>query len=88
MGHPTRIGILILFNNKQKSKMTVTQIYDELGLTQPDTSRHLYILKNSSVLHCEKDASNSFYFINEEHFFIHCIANCMSKYKDDNIFGN
>ena len=69
-------------------KMTVTQIYEELGLTQPETSRHLSILKNSSVLHCEKDGSNSYYFINERHSFIHCIANCMSKYKDNNISEN
>lgn len=88
LGHPARIQILILLNNKPKIRMTVTQIYEELGLTQPETSRHLSILKNSSVLHCEKDGSNSYYFINEKHSFIHCIANCMSKYKDNNISEN
>ena len=88
LGHPARIEILILLKNKPKMKMTVTQIYEELGLTQPETSRHLSILKNSSVLHCEKDGSHSYYFINEKQFFIHCIANCMSKYKDNNISEN
>lgn len=79
LGHPARIEILVLLNNKQIKKMTVTQIYEELGLTQPETSRHLSILKNSSVLRCEKDGSHSYYFINEEDFFISGIANCMSN---------
>lgn len=87
LGHPARIEILILLNNKPKNRMTVTQIYEILGLTQPETSRHLLILKNSSVLHCEKDGANSYYFINEKHSFIYCIANCMSKYENNNISG-
>ncbi len=84
LGHPARIEILILLQKNQERKKTVSQIHDELGLTQPETSRHLSILKNTSVLHCEKEGSNSYYFINEEHSFIHCIANCMSKYEDNN----
>ncbi len=79
LGHPARIEILIMLNNKPKRKMTVTQIYENLGLTQPETSRHLSILKNSSVLDCEKDGSSSYYFINEEHSFIRCLVNCMSQ---------
>ena len=87
LGHPVRIEIIILLNNKQNKKMTVTQIYEELGLTQPETSRHLSILKNSSVLSCEKDGSHSYYFINKEDSFIGCIANCMSKYQNNTISG-
>lgn len=87
IGHPSRVEILFLLS-KKGPKMTVTEIYETLGLTQPETSRHLSILKNSSVLHCEKDGSNSYYFINEKYFFIHCIANCIGKYKDHNISEN
>ncbi len=85
IGHPARIKILVLLNSKPKIKMTVTQIYEQLGLTQPETSRHLSILKNSSVLHSEKDGANSYYFINEKQAFIHCIANCIIKYEKSNI---
>lgn len=88
LGHPTRISILVLLKSKTFKKMTVTQIHEKLGLTQPETSRHLSVLKNSSVLHCKKEGSNSYYFINEEHSFINCIANCMNKYEDNNISGN
>ena len=87
LGHPARIGILVLLNNKPIKKMTVTQIHEELGLTQPEASRHLSILKNSSVLYCEKDGSNSYYFINEEYSFVSSIVNCISKCEDNNNLG-
>ena len=83
IGHPSRIEILFLLI-KNSQKLSVTQIHENLGLTQPETSRHLAILKNSSVLECEKIGSNSYYFINEKNIFICCIANCINK-NDNNI---
>ena len=77
IGHPSRIEILFLLYKKGQ-KLSVTQIHENLGLTQPETSRHLAILKNSSVLECEKNGSNSYYFINEKNIFICCIANCIN----------
>lgn len=80
LGHPARIAILLLLSGKVK-KMSVTDIHENLGLTQPETSRHLSVLKNSAVLNCEKSGSNSYYFINKENSFIRPLANCISKYK-------
>jgi DNA-binding transcriptional ArsR family regulator len=82
LGHPARLEILLLLNGKKK-KLSVTDIHESLGLSQPEASRHLIVLKNGSVLNSEKVGSNSFYFINEEHSFIRCIANCMNKFKDE-----
>lgn len=82
LGHPARIEILILLKNNSKKKMTVTGIHEQLGLTQPETSRHLSVLKNSSILLCEKEGTNSYYFINEEHSFISCITNYINKQDD------
>ena len=82
LGHPARLEILLLLSGK-KRKLSVTDIHESLGLTQPETSRHLIVLKNGSVLNCEKEGSNSFYFINEDHSFIRCIANCMNKFKNN-----
>ena len=79
LGHPARIEILILLK-KYNGKMTVTQIQEELKLTQPETSRHLAVMKNGDVLQCEKEGSNAYYSINHEPPIIHCIAACMSKY--------
>ena len=84
LGHPARIEILILLQKNPNRKMTVTQIQEELSLTQPETSRHLSVLKVNSVLYCEKEGANSYYFINAEHSFIHCVANCLCKYEGKN----
>lgn len=84
IGHPSRVEILFLLN-KNGQKMSVTEIYETLELTQPETSRHLAVLKNSSVLKCEKEGSNSYYSINDDLFFISCIINCFSKYDSNNI---
>lgn len=83
IGHPSRVEILFLLN-RNGQRMSVTQIYETLGLTQPETSRHLAVLKNSTVLKCEKVGSNSYYFINEKNIFISSIANCFNKYDDNN----
>lgn len=78
LGHPARLEVLFLLN-KKKEKMSVTRIHESLGLTQPETSRHLTVMKNGSVLNCEKVGSNSYYSINDKHPFIRCIATCMSR---------
>jgi len=79
LGHPTRMDIFILLSSNERKKMSVTQIHEKLGLTQPETSRHLSILKNGAVLRCEKEKSNSFYFINNEDSFIRGLSNCIGE---------
>ncbi len=81
LGHPARIEILILLKNKPKEKMSVTQIQESLGLNQPETSRHLSVMKNGSVLNHKKEGSNSYYSINNELPITQCIAACLSKYR-------
>lgn len=83
LGHPVRLEILLLLNGK-KGKLSVTEIHESLGLTQPETSRHLTVMKNASVLNSEKEGSNSYYNINNEFPFIRCIAACISKYRNSN----
>jgi len=80
LGHPARLEILLLLNRK-KGKLSVTYIYESLGLTQPETSRHLTVMKNGSVLNCDKEGSNAYYSINDEFPLIRCIAACISKQK-------
>jgi ArsR family transcriptional regulator, arsenate/arsenite/antimonite-responsive transcriptional repressor len=63
LGHPARIEILRLLIQKKSNKIPVKQIHESLGLTQAETSRHLIVLKNASVLNCGKEGPNSFYFI-------------------------
>jgi DNA-binding transcriptional ArsR family regulator len=60
IGHPIRIEILRLLSTPKKTKLSVKEIYKSLGLSQPETSKHLIVLRNQSVLVCEKKEGHSF----------------------------
>ncbi len=79
LGHPVRIQILLLLNNKKNRNISVTEIHENLGLTQSETSRHLIVLKNASILACTKQGANSYYFINDKDTFIQGMATCINK---------
>jgi ArsR family transcriptional regulator, arsenate/arsenite/antimonite-responsive transcriptional repressor len=79
LGHPIRIDILRLLSAKQNEKLSVKEIHKCLGLSQPETSKHLIVLKNQSVLVCEKREGHSFYKINKEYSFIQNIINYLKR---------
>lgn len=78
VGHPTRVEIIRFLNEKKNQRTSVKQIQEMLGLTQVEASRHLIALKNLSVLSCDKQGTNSFYFINDDPF-VQNLANCLTK---------
>ena len=78
IGHPARIQIL-LFLSRINKKTSVTEIHQNLGFTQSETSRHLSILKNNHVLHCKKEGSNSYYFINVTNSLIKGLVSSLSR---------
>jgi len=71
-GHPDRVEILVLLSREKK--LSVKQIHESLRLSQPETSRHLTILKNASVLLCERKNGHSYYFLNNDYSFLKNIA--------------
>jgi len=79
LGHPVRLKILSLLADNISRKLTVTQIQEILRLTQPETSKHLTLMKAQSILNCEKRGGNSYYSINDEYPFIRCVINQIQK---------
>lgn len=79
LGHPVRVEILRLISNSKSNKLSVTEIHEHLGITQPETSKHLVLLKNISVLLCDRKAGYSYYRLNNEYPFIHGIINHVNK---------
>ncbi len=79
LGHPARLEILLLLNHK-KGNLSVTGIQEKLDLTQPETSRHLTVMKNAAVLSCKKVGSSAFYSVNDSFPFIRCIALCIRRH--------
>lgn len=79
LGHSTRVEIIHLLCNKKNQKISVKQIQESLGLGQVEASRHLIVLKNASVLDCDKEGTNSYYFINAKDAFVKNITTCLNK---------
>ena len=77
MGHSSRIEILLLL--KKNKKMSVTQIHEYLGLTQPETSRHLSIMKSKRILLFERDGSSIYYSINKNNLVFNFIEKLLKK---------
>jgi DNA-binding transcriptional ArsR family regulator len=76
MAHPVRVSILFVL--KEGEKMTVTQIYESLGIEQSTTSHHLGILKSKGVLCSKREGKNTYYYLKHSILgqLIECLQNC------------
>ena len=61
MAPPMRINIVSFLEDNQK--LTVTEIYEHLGIEQAVTSHHLGILKSKGVLTSIREGKNTYYFL-------------------------
>jgi DNA-binding transcriptional ArsR family regulator len=76
MAHPIRVSILFIL--KEGEKMTVTQIYESLGIEQSTASHHLGILKDRGVLCSKREGKNTYYYLKYTVLgqIIECLQNC------------
>jgi DNA-binding transcriptional ArsR family regulator len=76
MAHPMRIAIIELLTDNQK--LTVTEIYEHLGIEQASASHHLNILKNKGLLESKRDGKMILYSLRTQALtnVIECINQC------------
>lgn len=76
MAHPMRIAIIELLTNN--AKLTVTEIYDQLGIEQASASHHLNILKNKGLLDSKRDGKMIYYSLRTQALtnVVDCINQC------------
>ena len=63
LGHPVRLRILDLL--ERRDELTVTEIYEALGLEQAVCSQHLTLMRDKSILDHRKEGVNVFYSVGE-----------------------
>jgi DNA-binding transcriptional ArsR family regulator len=67
IAHPIRIAMIdVLYKKKE---MTVTEIFEQLGIEQAIASHHLSILKNQNIVEVKRDGKNSIYHLTDEGFY-------------------
>jgi DNA-binding transcriptional ArsR family regulator len=76
MAHPMRIAIIELLTDNPK--LTVTEIYETLGIEQASASHHLNILKNKGLLDSKRDGKMIYYSLRTHALMniIECINQC------------
>src|SRR5687768_4291883 len=79
IAHPARIKILSMLKGSAEGKMTVTAIQEKLGVSQPETSRHLLIMRGKGIVRCSKTGPHVFYFLNTQNTFIAQIVDCLTS---------
>lgn len=63
IAQPTRLGILCLLGD---GELSVGEIYQMLGTTQPNISQHLAILSNKKLVRSRKEKNRIFYSIGDK----------------------
>ena len=61
LGHPIRLSIVDILSSTEQ--LTVTEIYQTLGIEQAVASHHLRIMKSASSVKASKRGKNTFYKI-------------------------
>ena len=76
IAHPMRIAIIDLLHDSQK--LSVTEIYNSLGIEQATASHHLNILKNKGVLISKREGKKIYYSLRSVTLtgIIECINRC------------
>jgi len=73
-GDPTRLKIINLLAAKE---MTVNEIAEKIGLSQPTISRHLGVLRDAQVVIDRRDGQKVYYSLNRE-----SVQSCCSGFCD------
>lgn len=79
IAHPMRIAIIDMLHDT--SKMSVTEIYEKLGIEQAAASHHLNILKSKGVLVSKRDGKKIFYSLKSA--TLSQIVECLDRCNED-----
>jgi ArsR family transcriptional regulator len=71
----TRLEIIKLLAGKE---LTVNEIVDQIGLSQPTISRHLAILRGADIVIDRRDGQQVFYSLNKATIQECCCGFCVS----------
>ncbi|HAL65401.1 MAG TPA: transcriptional regulator [Bacteroidales bacterium] len=76
LAHPMRIAIIDMLTSNPK--MSVTEIYERLGIEQAAASHHLNILKNKGILVSKRDGKKIYYSLKNDALMqiVDCLDRC------------
>ena len=54
------------------NRLTVGEITEKVGVSQPTVSHHLAILREAGLIDCEREGRECFYWLNQERITVCC----------------
>ena len=66
-----RLTLVYILASGQMEKVSVTEMAEKMGLTQPAASQHLKILKTAKILNAKKQGNYIYYTFNHNAFINH-----------------
>ena len=64
LAHPVRLKILILLYHAKDKKICVSNLVDFLGISQPNVSQHLFVLRSAGLVSCRREKNFVCYSLN------------------------
>ncbi len=82
VAHPVRLSIMSAL---QHERLTVTEIFERLGVEQAVASHHLSIMKDRGVLLAEREGKNVYYSLRHPGMLqiVDCIYDCCERKRTD-----
>jgi DNA-binding transcriptional ArsR family regulator len=80
LSNVNRLTLVYILASGELEKVSVTEMADKMGLTQPAASQHLKILKTAKILNAKKQGNYIYYTFNHNALINH-------KEKIDFLFG-
>ncbi|MEL7533530.1 MAG: metalloregulator ArsR/SmtB family transcription factor, partial [Bacteroidota bacterium] len=76
VSHPVRLSIIDLL--LEKGAMSVTDIYENVGISQSNASQHLKALEDVGVLGSDRNGKSILYQIQNQQIaqLLHCVNEC------------
>lgn len=77
LAHPMRIAVIDLLTVNKR--LSVTEIYERLGIEQASASHHLNILKSKGLLESKREGKMIFYSLKQNRLseIIDCLERCV-----------
>jgi len=60
-------------------ELSVTEIVEKIGFSQPTISHHLAILRDAGLVHIREEGKQTFYTLNQDHIAV-CCGQIMLKF--------
>lgn len=64
LGDPTRLRIIRMLASKMESNLSVSNLANKLGISQPSASQHIKVLKNVGILESSREGYHTYHNVN------------------------